>query len=178
VELASHEEAGRQWAAERQAIKAEEDRLRQTLRTVNETIAAERGRLAKLEEELEAVRREREQATAARDLAATDRDRARQAVEVAEREVAGVRESLQGRHAELSEQSNKLASDWGARRQALAAEIHAQNEEMQQVRKALQESQERERHGVGTGPMTIPIAGLSIEQSHLINSRLNALVGF
>ncbi|TMC45617.1 MAG: response regulator [Chloroflexi bacterium] len=258
VELASHEEAGRQWAAERQAIKAEEDRLRQTLRTVNETIAAERGRLAKLEEELEAVRREREQATADRDLAATDRDRARQAVEVAEREVAGVREklqaaeqvasglhaqlatsaadtarlrdqlgmvtrdrdtlqtdqiqwgldrerllaelnelkesgaalarglaaereqhqALQGRHAELSEQSNKLASDWGARRQALAAEIHAQNEEMQQVRKALQESQERERHGVGTGPMTIPTAGLSIEQSHLINSRLNALVGF
>src|SRR5439155_571234 len=176
-----------------------EARLRQPLRTVNETIAAERGRLAKLEEELEAVRREREQATADRDLAATDRDRARQAVEVAEREVAGVREklqaaeqvasglhaqlatsaadtarlrdqlgmvtrdrdtlqtdqiqwgldrerllaelnelkesgaalarglaaereqhqALQGRHAELSAQSNKLASDWGARRQAL-----------------------------------------------------------
>ena len=43
AELASHEEAGRQWAAERQAIKAEEDRLRQTLRTVNETIADDFG---------------------------------------------------------------------------------------------------------------------------------------
>ena len=258
AELASHEEAGRQWAAERQAIKAEEDRLRQTLRTVNETIAAERSRLAKLEEELDAGRREREQATADRDLATADRDRARQAVEAAEREVAGVREkldaagreasglhaqlvtgaaetarlreqlgmvtrdrdalqtdqiqwgldrerllvelnqlkehsgalerdlagereqqqALQGRHAELTEQSNKLASDWVARRQALAAEIHAQNEEMQQVRKALQESQERERRGVGTGPVIMPTAGLSTEQSHLINSRLNALVGF
>jgi CheY-like chemotaxis protein len=237
AELAAYEEAGRQWAAERLAIKDEENRLRHTLATVNETIATERTRLAKLEQDLDAVRREREQATADRDLAVADRDRARQAAEAAERQLAGsaaeatrLREQLgmvtldrdalqadqiqwgldrerllgelkhlqehagglerdlagereqhqglQGRHAELTEQSNKLASDWGARRQALAAEIHAQNEEMEQVRKALQESQERERRGAGTGPLPIPSAGLNTEQAHLINSRLNALVGF
>jgi CheY-like chemotaxis protein len=244
AELAGHEEASRQWAAERQAI--------------HETIAAERKRLSQIEEELGAMRRAREQATADRDLAMADRDRARQAGDAAERELAGLREKLEaaereasgfraqlaatgaetarvreqlglvtrdrdtlqtdqiqwgldrerllselnqwkdrgpglerdlasereqhqalrGRHAELTEQSSKLASDWGARRQALAAEIHAQNEEMEQVRRALQESQERERRGVGTGPATAPTGSVSTEQSHVINSRLNALVGF
>jgi CheY-like chemotaxis protein/predicted nucleic acid-binding Zn-ribbon protein len=89
-------------------------------------------------------------------------------------------QSLVERHAELTEQSNKLATDWVTRRTALAAEIHAQNEEMEQVRKLLQDSQERERRVVG-----LPLASSSAvtgapsaEQSHLINSRLNALVGF
>jgi CheY-like chemotaxis protein len=229
-ELARHEEAARQWSAERQAIKDEEDRLRATLRTVNDAIAAERKRLAQLERELDAARQEREQATADRDAAAADRDRAREAVEAAERQAGrqrdqletvtrdrdalqtdqiqwgldrerllaeaiqlkersaelerdlnGEREqhlALQGRHAELTEQSNKLASDWVSRRQALTAEIQAQNEEMQQVRKALEETRAQERPGVGTGPVTMPSASLSPEQSHLINSRLNSLIGF
>jgi len=229
-ELARHEEASRQWSAERQAIKAEEDRLRATLRTVNETIAAERKRLAQAERELDASRQEREQATADRDAAAAERDRARQAVEAGavdlarlrdqlemvthdrdalqtdqiqwgldrerllaeaiqlkdhasglERDLTGEREqhlALQGRHAELTEQSNKLASDWVSRRQALTAEIQAQNDEMQQVRKALDEARGQERPGVGTGPVPTPSASLSPEQSHLINSRLNSLIGF
>jgi CheY-like chemotaxis protein len=229
-ELARHEEAARQWSAERQAIKDEEDRLRATLRTVNETIATERKRLAQLERELDAARQEREQATADRDAAAADRDRVRQAAEVSESEAARLRDqlemvtrdrdalqtdqiqwgldrerllaesiqhkdraaglerdltgereqhlALQGRHAELTEQSNKLASDWVSRRQALTAEIQAQNEEMQQVRKALDEAREQERPGSGTGPVTTPSASLSPEQSHLINSRLNSLIGF
>jgi CheY-like chemotaxis protein len=87
-------------------------------------------------------------------------------------------QALRARHAELTEQSNKLATDWASRRQALAAEIAAQNEEMEQVRKALQDGQERERHGVATGPVTISTGSVSAEQSHTINSRLNALVGF
>jgi CheY-like chemotaxis protein len=88
-------------------------------------------------------------------------------------------QALQGRMAALTEQSNKLATDWVARRQALAAEIAAQNEEMEQVRKTLQESQERERHGPATAPTTTTATpSLTIEQSHQINSRLNALVGF
>ena len=229
-ELARHEEAARQWSAERQAIKDEEDRLRATLRTVSETIATERKRLAQLERELDAARQEREQATADRDAAAADRDQARQAAEAAgaetarqrdqlgvvsrdrdvlqadqiqwgldreqllaesnqlkehasglERDLIGEREqhlALQGRHAELTEQSNKLASDWVSRRQALTAEIQAQNEEMQQVRKALEETRAQERPAVGTGPVTTPSASLSPEQSHLINSRLNSLIGF
>jgi CheY-like chemotaxis protein len=215
-ELARHEEAARQWSAERQAIKDEEDRLRATLRTVNETIAGERKRLAELERELDAARQEREQAAADRDAAAADRDRARdqlgavtrdrdalQADQIQwgldrerlladlnqlkdhtgglERDLTGEREqhlALQGRVAELTEQSNKLASDWVSRRQALTAEIQAQNEEMQQVRKALEEARAQERHGVGTGQVITPNASLSPEQSHLINSRLNSLIGF
>jgi len=208
-----------------------------------ETIAAERKRLAQLERELDAARQERDQASADRDAAAADRDRARQAVEGAQREASGLqaqlasgaaeltrlrdqlemvtrdRDALQtdqiqwgldrermlaevnqlkehtvglerdlngereqhlavkARHAELTEQANRLASDWVSRRQALTAEIQAQNEEMQQVRKALDEARGQDRHGVG-GPVTSPNANLSPEQSHVINSRLNSLIGF
>jgi CheY-like chemotaxis protein len=208
-----------------------------------ETIAAERKRLAELERELDAARQEREHATADRDAAAADRDRARQAVEAAEREASGLhaqlaqgaadlarlrdqlevvtrdrdtlqtdqiqwsldrqrilgeanqvkehaagverdlkseREqhlALQGRQAELTEQANKLASDWVSRRQALTAEIQAQNDEMQQVRKALEEARAQEGHGAA-GPVTPSTASVSPEQSHLINSRLNSLIGF
>ena len=227
-ELASHEEAARVWSAERQAIKDEEDRLRATLRTVNETIATERKRLAELERELDAARQGRDHATADRDAASADRDRARQAAEAAEADLARLRDqietvtrdrdalqtdqiqwgldrqrmlgeasqlkehaaglegdlngereqhlSLQGRYAELTEQANKLASDWVSRRQALTAEIQAQNEEMQQVRKALEDARAPERHGVAGLPT--PAATMSPELSHLINSRLNSLIGF
>ncbi len=207
-----------------------------------ETIAAERNRLAQLERELDAARQERDQAAADRDAAAADRDRARQAVEASqrqatglqaqlvsgaaeltrlreqlemvtrdrdalqtdqiqwgldrermlgevnqlgehaaglERDLGGEREqhlALQARHAELTEQANKLASDWVSRRQALTAEIQAQNEEMQQARKSLEEARSQERHSP-TGPLTAA-ASVSPEQSHLINSRLNSLIGF
>src|SRR5256714_3790662 len=86
-------------------------------------------------------------------------------------------EALQTRHAELTEQSNKLASDWVARRQALAAEIAAQNEEMEQVRKMMLESQERDRRPLPSPAASQPLV-TSVEQNHQINSRLNALVGF
>ena len=207
-----------------------------------ETIAAERKRLAQLERELDAARQERDQASADRDAAAADRDRARQAVEGAQREASGLQAqlasgaaeltrlrdqlemvtrdrdalqtdqiqwsldrermvaevsqlkehgsglerdlsgereqhlALQARHAELTEQANKLASDWVSRRQALTAEIQAQNEEMQQVRKALEEAKSLERHS-SAGPLSAA-ASVSPEQSHLINSRLNSLIGF
>jgi len=228
-ELARHEEAAQEWSTERQAIKDEEDRLRATLRTVNETIATERKRLAQLEREVDGARQERDAATADRDAAAADRDRAREAVEAAEQAASGFQtqlgvvtrdrdalqadqiqwgldrerllaeanqlkehsgglerdlnsereqhQALQGRHAELTEQANKLASDWVSRRQALTTEIQAQNEEMQQVRKALEEARAQERHGVA-GAVTLSPASLSPEQSHLINSRLNSLIGF
>src|SRR5205807_10242654 len=56
-------------------------------------------------------------------------------------------------------------------------EIQAQNDEMGQIRKALEETRAPQRPG-GTGPATTPSASLSPEQSHLINSRLNTLIGF
>jgi CheY-like chemotaxis protein len=86
--------------------------------------------------------------------------------------------AIRSRHAELTEQSSKLAAEWATRRQALAAEIAAQNAEMEQVRRALQESQERENR-LATGSGTLGGSGsVGVEHSHEINSRLNALVGF
>ena len=230
---------GRQFLARLESMT---EALGSELARHEETIAAERKRLAQLERELDAARQERDQAAADRDAAAADRDRARQAVEASqrqatglqaqlvsgtaeltrlreqlemvthdrdalqtdqiqwgldrermlgevnqlgehaaglERDLGGEREqhlALQARHAELTEQANKLASDWVSRRQALTAEIQAQNEEMQQVRKSLEEARSQERHSP-TGPLTAA-ASVSPEQSHLINSRLNSLIGF
>ena len=230
---------GRQFLARLESMT---EALGSELARHEETIAAERKRLAQLERELDAARQERDQASADRDAAAADRDRARQAVEASqrqatglqaqlvsgaaeltrlreqlemltrdrdalqtdqiqwgldrermlgevnqlgehaaglERDLGGEREqhlALQARHADLTEQANKLASDWVSRRQALTAEIQAQNEEMQQVRKSLEEARSQERHSP-TGPLTAA-ASVSPEQSHLINSRLNSLIGF
>ena len=230
---------GRQFLARLESMT---EALGSELARHEETIAAERKRLAQLERELDAARQERDQAAADRDAATADRDRARQAVEASqrqanglqaqlvsgaaeltslreqlemvtrdrdalqtdqiqwglarermlgevnqlgehaaglERDLGGEREqhlALQARHADLTEQANKLASDWVSRRQALTAEIQAQNEEMQQVRKSLDEARSQERHSP-TGPLTAA-ASVSPEQSHLINSRLNSLIGF
>ncbi len=192
---------------EREQVAADRDRLRQAGEAAEQELAGVREKLeaadlaaagfhAQLATSAAETARLREQlglVTRDRDALQTDQiqwgiDRERLLVEsndlkahagelekdlTAEREL---QQALQGRHAELTEQANKVAADWVARRQALAAEITAQNEEMQQVRKALEESQERERHGNGQVTTTTP--SLSPEQSHLINSRLNALVGF
>ncbi|HEX9097060.1 MAG TPA: response regulator [Candidatus Dormibacteraeota bacterium] len=245
AELASHDEAARRWAGERQAINAEAEKLRAEVQSLNATLADVRKTVHRVEQE--------------RDQVTADRDQARQAVGAAERELGGVRDRLSAaeqaattrqaelagvtaelarmreqlavvtrdrdalqadqiqwgldreqmlaertavterlaeidreltsqraeyqalveRHSELTEQSNKLATDWVTRRTALAAEIHAQNEEMEQVRKLLQESQDRERRVVALPQAAASGSGApSAEQSHLINSRLNTLVGF
>ncbi|TMD87326.1 MAG: response regulator [Chloroflexi bacterium] len=244
AELASHEEASRRWAGERQAINAEAEKLRAQVMALNATLADLRKTVHLVEQERDQVAADRDQARQAREVAERDLGGTRERLAAAEQEatrrqaeLAGVtadlarlrdqlgvvtkdrdalqadqiqwgldREQLLGeqtrmkehladvdrdlagqraeyqalvqRHAELTEQSNKLAADWGARRQALAAEIHAQGEEMEQVRKLLQESQERERRVVGLPQATSVAGAASPEQSHLINSRLNALVGF
>ena len=236
AELASHEQAGKQWAAERQALKGEAERLRGQLETINATLNDLRQAVHRVEQERDQVAADRDQARQAREAAERELGGARDSLEAVEKEagrrqaelarlgeqLAGVTkdrdtlqtdqiqwgldreqllaeqgrlnerlgeldgalaaerteyQALQGRHTALTEQSNKLAADWATRRQALTAEIQAQNEEMDQVRKAFQESQDREHRGVGTGQV-IPSATPTTEQSHLINSRLNALVGF
>src|SRR5256884_9712893 len=48
-------------------------------------------------------------------------------------------QALEPRLAELTEQSNKLASAWVARRHALASVMAGPNEEMEQARKAVRE---------------------------------------
>ena len=245
AELASHEEAARRWAGERQAINAEAEKLRAQVESLNATLADVRKTVHRVEQERdqvtadrdqarqavgaaerelggtrdrlaaaeqEATRRQAEFAAVTTDLArqseqlgivAKDRDalqadqiqwgldreqllaeqaRVKERLAAVDRDLVGQRAEYQAlveRHAELTEQSNKLATDWVTRRTALAAEIHAQNQEMEQVRKLLQESQERERRVVALPQAAVSASGApSAEQSHLINSRLNALLGF
>jgi uncharacterized protein (DUF3084 family) len=72
AELASHEEAGRRWAGERQAIHAEAEKLRAEVESLNATLADLRKTVHRVEQE--------------RDQVAADRDLARQAREAAEQE--------------------------------------------------------------------------------------------
>ena len=230
AELASHEEAGRRWAGERQAIHSEAEKLRAEVESLNATLADLRKTVHRVEQERDQVAADRDQARQAREFAeqeagrrqaemaasaadlarlreqmaviAKDRDalqadqiqwgldreqllaeqtRVKDRLAELDRDLAAQRaeyQALLARHAELTEQSNKLAADWVTRRHALAAEIHAQNEEMDQVRTLLQESQERERHVIGLPQAAAGAGAPSAEQTHLINSRLNALVGF
>jgi CheY-like chemotaxis protein len=84
------------------------------------------------------------------------------------------------RHAELTEQSSKLATDWATRRQALSAEIHAQNQEMEQARAEIARARDRERQllaQVEEARAQQP-AALGAEQAHTLNSLLNTIIGF
>lgn len=224
TELARHEQAGKAWAAERQALQDETAKLRQQLDGVNSALAGIRDTVRRLEQERDQVTADRDQHRQAREaaehevatgtaelgklreqLALVSRDRdALQADQIQwgldreqllgeqgklkertsalEADLASERaeyEALQAQHAESVEQSNKVAADWATRRQALAAEIAAQNEEMDQVRKALQAAEERSRR---PAPAPVPVShlvsGFTAETSHAINSRLNALIGF
>src|SRR3989475_7602375 len=182
-----------QASADRDAAAADRDRARQAVEGAQREASGLQAQLASGAAELTRLRDQLEMVTRDRDTLQTDQiqwglDRERMLGEVnqvkeqaagLERDLGTEREqqlALQARHAELTEQANKLASDWVSRRQALTAEIQAQNEEMQQVRKALEEARAQERHP-GVGPLP-SAAALSPEQSHLINSRLNSLIGF
>jgi CheY-like chemotaxis protein/predicted nucleic acid-binding Zn-ribbon protein len=243
AELAKHEQAGRDWAAERQTLTDQGRQLREQIESLNASLASVRDTVRKLEQERMQLTADRDQIRQAREAVEHELGGVREKLQAAERETARFQaelassaaeigkvreqlamvtkdrdtlqadqiqwgldreqllaeqarlkervsgletdfateraefEALQGRHAELTEQSNKLAADWAARRQALAAEIAAQNEEMEQVRRALQSSQERERRVVAA-PISAPAAALSSDLSHVVNSRLNTLVGF
>lgn len=151
-------------------------------------LAANSAEVGRIREQLTLVTRDRDTLQADQIQWGLDREqllaeqaRLKERVSAIETEMASERtehEALQARHQELTEQSNKLATDWAARRQALAAEIAAQNEEMDQVRKALQASQEREHRVVAVPAVTHSAPTPPAELSHLINSRLNTLVGF
>jgi CheY-like chemotaxis protein len=208
TQLEEHERASRDWAGERQALKDEVERLRGQVDALNGTLTELRQAVHRVGQERDQVTADRDQARQAKEAAeqglsaaATDLGRIREQMAMVTKDRDALqadqiqwgldreqllgeqgrlreRQALQARHAELTEQSNKVASDWATRRQALAAEIAAQNEEMEQVRKSMLESQERERRVASTGPVNLPVATPSSEQSHVINSRLNTLVGF
>jgi CheY-like chemotaxis protein len=167
-------------AAERE-LEASRESARQELATAAADLTRLREQLAMVTKDRDALQADQIQWGLDREQLLAEQGRLREKTSGLEADVASVRaehQALQERHAELTEQSNKLASDWATRRQALAAEIAAQNEEMEQVRKSLLESQERERRVVSAGQANLPTATASSEQSHQINSRLNTLVGF
>ena len=167
-------------AAERELAESREA-AKQELATAAADLTRSREQLALVTRDRDALQTDQIQWGLDREQLLAEQGRLRERVSSLEADMATERtghQALQARHAELTEQSNKLAGDWAGRRQALAAEIAAQNEEMEQVRKSLLESQERERRFVSTGPANLPTAAATSEQSHLINSRLNTLVGF
>jgi CheY-like chemotaxis protein len=173
--------------AERDQVATDRDQARQGRDAAERDLGNATADLARLREQLTVVTKDRDGLQADQIKWGLDREQllaeqARQKDHLAEvdRDLAAQRaehQALVERHAVLTEQSNKLAADWVSRRQALSAEIHAQNEEMEQVRTLLLESQERERRVSGL-PQSSLGGAPSAEQSHLINSRLNALVGF
>ena len=167
-------------AAERELAESREA-AKQELATAAADLTRSREQLALVTRDRDALQTDQIQWGLDREQLLAEQGRLRERASSLEADMATERtghQALQARHAELTEQSNKLAGDWAGRRQALAAEIAAQNEEMEQVRKSLLESQERERRVVSTGPANLPTAAATSEQSHLINSRLNTLVGF
>ena len=172
---------------ERDQIARDRDQARQGREAAERELTTTTAEVARLREQLGMVTKDRDILQADQIQWGLDREqlltsevRLKERVSTLDADLANERaehQALQARHAELTEQSNKLAADWVARRQALAAEIAAQNEEMEQVRKTIVENQERERRPVLSQPSSQPVVTTG-EQNHQINSRLNALVGF
>ena len=172
---------------ERDQIARDRDQARQGREAAERELTTTTAEVARLREQLGMVTKDRDALQADQIQWGLDREqfltsevRLKERVSTLDADLANERaehQALQTRHAELTEQSNKLAADWVARRQALAAEIAAQNEEMEQVRKTIVENQERERRPVLSQTSSQPVVTTG-EQNHQINSRLNALVGF
>ena len=185
--LAELRQAIRRVEEERDQIARDRDQARQGREAAERELTTTTAEVARLREQLGMVTKDRDALQADQIQWGLDREqfltsevRLKERVSTLDADLANERaehQALQTRHAELTEQSNKLAADWVARRQALAAEIAAQNEEMEQVRKTIVENQERERRPVLSQTSSQPVVTTG-EQNHQINSRLNALVGF
>jgi len=186
--LAELRQAVHRVGQERDQVTADREQARQGKEAAERELAAAASELTRLREQLAMVTKDRDalqtdqiQWGLDREQLMAEQGRLKEGVSGLEADMATERaahQALQARHAELTEQSNKLAGDWATRRQALAAEIAAQNEEMEQIRKAMLDTQDRDRRVVSTPPVSLPVAAPNTEQSHLINSRLNTLVGF
>ena len=97
-------------------------------------------------------------------------------------------EQLKALHAHMVEQTTKLAAEWSARRETLAADNQRLIAEIAQVRSTLDLSLEREKQwkaqvyklqdGVRTLRAAAGLITLTAEQSHHLASQLNAITGF
>lgn len=184
-------------AAEARRIALESDLARAQLALTEHTVLAEveaaqlRQQVVALEMRLADDRRQLEASLAA---AQDQLHQATESAAVAEK----TRADAQAQYANLVERAQVTSQEWGARRQAMAEENQRLTQEATEARQALRGAEERHRdlearlHQVeeaqrqetaaledalraardaGTRPLTP-------EQSHRINTRLNAIVGF
>lgn len=180
---------------ERDQVTADRDQHRQAREAAERQVANTGAELAKAKDLLTEVTRDRDALQADQIQWGLDREqllaeqaKLRERASMLEADLASERaeyQALQGQHDQLVEQSNKLTGEWASRRQALAAEIAAQNQEMEEVRKQLQAAEERARRpaapaapAAAPAPTVVSLPSAPAELSHTINSRLNALVGF
>lgn len=140
-------------------------------------LSQSRARHGQMQEELEALRSQRQQSAAERERLVKASDRLHQE-----------NEQLKELHAQVTEQANRLAAEWNVRRQALDAESQQLHAEVDRTRATLDASQQREKQwqvqvrklqdevtklGDAVGRVT-----LTDEQSYELHSQLNAIVGF
>ncbi|HEX3629983.1 MAG TPA: hypothetical protein VHW91_05910, partial [Candidatus Dormibacteraeota bacterium] len=187
--LAGLRENVRRLEGERDQIAADRDQMREGREAAERQGAEATAEIGKLREQLAGLTRDRDALQADQIQWGLDREqllaeqaKLKERASAFEADLANERsdyQSLQAQHAEMVAQSGKLAADWATRRQALAAEIAAQNEEMDEVRKALQAAEERARRPA-PAPVVLssPTSVVPGEAAHNINSRLNALIGF
>src|SRR6266550_2679726 len=104
------------------------------------------------------------------------------------REQAGQQEQLEALNGHVTEQTTKLAAEWNARRDALAADNERLITEIGHVRGTLNLSLDREKQwkaqvwqlqdAVKTLRGAAGLVSLTAEQSHHLASQLNAITGF
>jgi CheY-like chemotaxis protein len=192
--LAGVRETVRRLEQERDQVTADRDQTKQAKEAAERQLSEVTAEVGKQKDQLAAVTRDRDALQADQIQWGLDREqllaeqaKLRERASMLEADLASERASyqeLETQHTASVEQSNKLAGEWAARRQALAAEIAAQNQEMEEVRKALQAAEERARRPVTAAPaapaapVVTSLPAAPAELSHTINSRLNSLVGF
>ena len=164
-----------------------------------------RAREGQSQKELGLLRSAQQQWTAERERLAADLERLRKEDGARRTETEALREkqkAYEARLAELqeegeqlkalqthtTEQTGKLAADWNARRQALAADNQRLAAEVAQAHKTVDLSQQREKQWkaqvwklqdeVGTLHHAAARTSLTADQSHRLISQLNAIIGF
>ncbi len=182
-----------------QARKVEAEQEGNALR---QQLAKERAALEARASELEETLRRREgEFEGERERGRAELAEARQRIsglEQAEAAAHQEHEKLRRVHAELVDQANKLALEWNTRRPALMADVQRLTRELEQARAALGVSQERERERDTKLQQLEQLRQrertafdqelrnaresaaypLTHQQSHDLNSRLNAVMGF
>jgi CheY-like chemotaxis protein len=162
--------AQQSWTVERQRLVAELEQLRKAH---------------------DALRQDREALHAAHQAQQQQLTALQAAHKSQQEQLAGLhqeREQLKDLHAQVTDQTGKLAADWNARRQALTAENQRLAAELVETRQTLVQGLEREKQWkeqiwkaqdeVQTLRGAAGRVTLTTEQSHDLLSQLNAIIGF